>query len=386
MPFARPALCASGLVAGLITVACGGGDGEDASFPATAQSEQAGAPVATEGAITGRGITVDAGTLIHASSPAPGHWPRDASGFAGGRIFNDTSPFNTPIDATPPLHRDSARLVAALLERAAGGIVLATSEWTYPTFRAGAGTPRYDVELTADWSPFARLLDVPIPDSAIPDPQDDGHLVVIDLEAGWVYDFWQARRTASGWAASWGNRIALDSDGVYPSGLSARGSGFSTLNGAIWPHEIAQGRIEHALAFSTDPNRAELFVAPATESDGQSNDPLTLPEGARPRLDPSLDLATLNLAPWERTIARAMQEYGIILVDNGSASITLYAVHPASFGGYRTAWALEDGIGFALGIPLDRLQLLAWDEERHTHDFPSEVADPSIYAEPRESD
>ena len=362
----------------LLTV-CGGDD--DGSFP-----PQGPAPGSSTETVQGRGITVSVGTRVYETSPAPEQWPIEGPNFRGDRIFNDASPFNTPVATDAPLHPDSAGLVAALVERAAEGVLLATTEWTYPTFRADASTPRFNVRLTAEWSPFGLLLDVPIPEVAIPDPQDDAHLIVIDVEGGWVYDLWQARRTETGWAAWWGNRIALDSDGVYPLGLSARGSGFSTLAGVIWPHEIAQGRIDHALVFSTLPNREGLFVAPATESDGRSDDPLTLPEGARLRLDPGLDLRTLDLEPWELTIARAMQEYGIILADNGSASVTFYTVHPASFGGYATPWPLDEGIGYASGIPLDRLQLLAWDEERQTDRFPNEVSDASIYAEPLDPD
>ena len=382
-PVSRPrlALLAISLVV-VLAAACGGGDdGEDESF-----APQGPAPGSTTETLQGRNITAATGSVVYETAPSAAHWSLQGPDLPGGRIFNDSSPLNTPIAADATLHPDSARLVQALVERAAEGVVLATTEWTYPVFRADATTPRYDVRLTAAWSEFGLLLDMPIPDAAIPDPQDDAHLTVIDLDEGWVYDLWQARQTEDGWEASWGNRIALDSDGIYPLGLSARGSGFSTLLGVIWPHELAAGRIEHALVFSTLPNREGLCVAPATESDGRSDDPLTLPEGSRLRLDPALDLDTLNLTPWERTIARALQEYGMVLVDNVSASITFYAVHPASFGGFATPWDLEEGIGDASGIPLERLQLLAWGETRDTDTFPNEVMDASIYAEPREVD
>ena len=356
--------------------ACGddgdNGDGDDAS--------------AQEARLRGREINVAAGVSVYSAAPSLEHFATDASPFTGGRIFRDASLFNTPIPPAAPLYPDSEDLVAVLLDRAAEGLVIATTEWTIPAFRAGATTPRVDVRLTADWAPFRVLRQVPIPDGAIPDPQDDGHLTIIDFDGGWVYDLWQAQRTDDGWEASWGNRIALDSDGIYPLGLSARGSGFSSLMGLIWPHEFAQGSINHVLVFSTLPNRAGLLVPPATESDGRSDDPLTLPEGARLRLDPALDLDLLDLAPWERVIARAMQEYGIILADNGSESISLYAVHPASFGGYAAPYDLEEGIGYATNIPLDRLQLLDWDELIDIEDLPNEVIDATIYAEPADVD
>jgi hypothetical protein len=58
-------------------------------------------------------------------------------------------------------------------------------------------------------------------------------------------------------------------------------------------------------------------VAPATGSDGWSTLAGAIPEGARVQLDPSLDLDSLGLTPWQKTIARALQEYGMLLVDTG---------------------------------------------------------------------
>lgn len=319
-----------------------------------------------------------------AAAEEPGRLPADRSVFPGGRPFAPSSPFNTRIPPRPRLHPDSKRVVAALARRATGGIVVATREWTMPVFLADRSKRRHEVRLTAEWSPFERMVGMPIPDVARPDPQGDGHLAVVDRAGGWVWELWQARRTGRGWQASWGNRIALASSGVYPYGMSARGSGFSVLAGLIWPHELRRGRIQHALAFSTYPNRAGVLVRPATESDGDSSDPLALPEGARLQLDPGLDLDRLGLAPWERTIARAMQEYGLVLVDNGGASIALYHAHPASFGRLRLPFPTDDGAGvIGRKIPLRYLRVLDWGREIPLAGLRLEVADRSIYRGPR---
>ncbi len=84
----------------------------------------------------------------------------------------------------------------------------------------------------------------------MPDPQDDGHMVIIDLADRIEYDLWQAKKTNGKWEASWGNFISLDSDGIYPYGLSARGSGFAASLGLVWPEEIEAESINHALFFS----------------------------------------------------------------------------------------------------------------------------------------
>ncbi|MFC1598288.1 fibronectin type III domain-containing protein [Patescibacteria group bacterium] len=251
-----------------------------------------------------------------------------------------------------------------------GGLTLTRKRWTVPVYFVNKNTPKYDVEMTASWAPADNmaLKDVPIPDDARPDPatDDDGsigdaEMAIIDVsQSPWVeYDFWQAEKNGGQWEASWANRISLGSEGMYPCGLSARGSGAALAGGLIWPAELKRGRINHKLAFSFPYNHDNGPVAPMTENDGryspkrlqnlyenktgETDAVYPLIEGAVLQLDPSIDLKTFEvtdpdsgktrtLKKYERTIARAMQEYGMVDVDNGG-SFTFYAVHPYSFAG-----------------------------------------------------
>jgi hypothetical protein len=184
-------------------------------------------------------------------------------------------------------------------------------------------------------------------------------MVVIDKAADCEHDFYEARRDASGrWVAGWQNSIRLSSDGVYPK-WSARGSGFGLLGGVIFPAELRQGEIRHALLFSFPYTKAGAPTRPATESDGTTDSSLAIPMGTRVRLDPTLDLNTLTLTPYERTIAIALQRYGMILGDTGGG-ISLYAVHPQSYKTDIYAGLLPETDPYARlpGIPVDRLQVL----------------------------
>ena len=51
--------------------------------------------------------------------------------------------------------------------------------------------------------------------------------------------------------------------------------------------------------------------APATASDGAYDDPAAIPMGARLQLDPAIDIDALGLPPYEATIAKALQTYGM---------------------------------------------------------------------------
>lgn len=213
--------------------------------------------------------------------------------------------------------------------------------------------------MTARWAPARWFVGVPIPDHAAPDPAADGHMVIIDPGTGCEYDFWQAKKKRNGrWRASWGNSLRIDGDGIFPKGLSARGSGFALPAGMIFPEELVAGHIDHALQFSYNYPKRGGPVVPATESDGTSRRNDAIPEGARLRLDPGLDLDGLGLATYERVIAEALQKYGMFLADHGGG-VELQAVHPMSYSGNPYGGVLPDRkYVYLRRIPLDRLQVL----------------------------
>jgi len=221
------------------------------------------------------------------------------------------------------------------------------------------------------------LKDVPIPDFAEPANDVDGannpipfglcgdaadqdnQMIILNLETRCEYDFFQARFEDGRWVASWANSISLDGNGIYEQGFSSRGSGFTTLAGLIWPDELQQGEITHALGFSYPGVADGGPVPPATESDGLSTGQWALPEGARLQLDPNLDLDALSLTPYAKTIAKALQEYGMILFDDGSSGVGVEAIDPKSTTENPYQGFLPDVDFPELNdIPLDRLQLL----------------------------
>ena len=274
------------------------------------------------------------------------------------QAFKDRSIFYTPIPDSVEIDPNSSIMVQSLIEEAREGIVIAVKSWTVAVYYANNTTPRVDVKMTASWAPKKTLKDVPIPPYAEPDPSDDGSMVIIDQENGCIYDFWRMRYSFGSWKASWGNALELNSDGIFPKGLSARGSGFELLQGVIWPHELEAGEINHALVFSYDYTKAGGPVPPATESDGTSDDPRAIPEGALIQLDPDLDLVALGLTGYELTIARAMQKYGMYLCDDGGG-LQLYAINPICVGGnpYEQIWGDQEYV-FLKKIPVDRFRVI----------------------------
>jgi hypothetical protein len=247
------------------------------------------------------------------------------------RLFAPASPLARPIPDTAAVDPDSARYVRAIGDAVrAKGFSLSARRWTIPVYRAGASTPETDVRLLADWAPARVLAHVPIPPGARPDPAADRHLAVIDRSRGCEYELFGARRAGTGWTAEWANAIGLDSSGIFRGGLSSRGSGFALTAGLVFPDELRRGSIRHALVFTAPLTRAGGPVVPATSSDGTSRSREALPEGARLQLDPALDLDAMRLKPWQKTVATALQQYGMFLVDTGGA-VAIQAVNAASY-------------------------------------------------------
>jgi hypothetical protein len=78
--------------------------------------------------------------------------------------------------------------------------------------------------------------------------------------------------------------------------------------------------------------RPKVYAWPAQRTDGASDDPNAIPEGARFRLDPRLDISSLHLPPLTRMIAEAAQRYGIIVRDQTGQAVGFFAENTAQFG------------------------------------------------------
>jgi hypothetical protein len=201
--------------------------------------------------------------------PEPDPEPPPPPPVTSSRPFTGSnSPFGQPIPANPEIDPNSAAMVSYLVEREnLRAFNMAVSAWTVPLFYADANTPRYDVPLTkaAGWGWPSPMKGVPIPADAKPDPQGDSHLAIIDTSTGCLYEFWQARKTSTGWAASSGNAIPISSNGIYPDGRSVTASGFSILAGRIWPEELGSDLVigyDNDTGSGTDAN-----ITPLTQHD-----------------------------------------------------------------------------------------------------------------------
>jgi hypothetical protein len=266
------------------------------------------------------------------------------------RFFASSSFWNKPLSANAPLDPSSAARMRAFVEQidveeqSDDGPWINTTKSGVPVYTVPANQPTVPVQLvnhvpepalSAAWSA------VPLPPTAQPASGHDGDLVIWQPSTDRLWEFDHMIHEGDGWQAEWGGamRHVLSSAGVYGSrawpgahhwwGMSA--SSLSLVGGLIFIQDLELGQINHALEMSLPERAATIYASPAQRTDGESTNPLALPEGAHLRLNPKLNLAALHLPRLTLILAEAAQRYGIFVTDGTgiSGATTFFAQEPA---------------------------------------------------------
>jgi hypothetical protein len=233
----------------------------------------------------------------------------------------------------------AAGVVAALLLAATPGRAQSPTmriDFSIEVLHADGATPFQDFTPTGNfYDPDCDLAPVPVPAGGALEGEDgyeclsggDCHLLVVHDPTDTLYEMWTADITVGGF---FGGCLALwDLDLLYPPEgrgeqcSSADAAGFPIAPLLISPDEVAAGSIDHALRFILPNSRmhAGVYVRPATHACGPTGPATAVSYGSRLRLRANYPLESLpNEAA--RTIARAMQKYGIVLADGGTIALT----------------------------------------------------------------
>ncbi len=302
------------------------------------------------------------------------------------RFFSNQSFWNQPIVANPAIDARSNHFISLMKRECTGPFFkINLKSWTIPVYSVDDNTPRFTVQkhaLTdaekAKWNTkktyygHGKAFDsapIPIPLDAQADPQEDAHLALVDWKKRIAWDMWGLTKNKDGsWTSNTGMKYSLDGSGVFDSkefsvknGESihyygpSRAAGVPALAGLIMYDEVMRGEINHKLAVATRVNAYQEHVFPAIWTDGFIVG--GIPEGAVIQLDPTLDLTKYDLTPQETIIARAMQQYGLVVVDIAGAN-TLYG--EGLWGRAGKTWdgkVREEGGGIR-SIPIEKYRVL----------------------------
>jgi IPT/TIG domain len=271
----------------------------------------------------------------------------------GSQLFPSDNPWNQTI-TNAPVATNSAAIIANI-----GVSAQVLPDWGVDNPANGAsplygipynvvhGNSTAKVNVVIDNYPDeSNLLPVPIPINAViegdfqngPNPsldsRGDSHLIVWDEDNNLGYELWYASRpsenTDGKWHAAlqavWGFSTNSFRTLGYSSGDSA---GLPMLTGLARPDEAlpvsqgGQGVITHALRI-TLPSRVieSRYIYPASHKFGSTQASTnTIPLGARFRLKntPAVNNLISLMGPQSQNIARAMQQYGLIVADSGGS-------------------------------------------------------------------
>jgi hypothetical protein len=305
--------------------------------------------------------------------------PPPTSAGARVRFFAPDSVWNAPLPADAPQDPASDALVGTLRNTVAQNIAAGWGPWistydTPPLYIVPADQPTVRVQLDpGSWKVgLQRAFEaVPIPANADPTAGVDGELTVWQPATDRLWELFEARKLPDGWHASFGGAMAnvsrsrgyFDTDswpGLSQRWWGATASSLPVIAGTIMIDELKAGVIPHALAMNIPWAKPNVYSWPAQRTDGASTDANAIPEGARFRLDPHLDIASLDVPPMTRMMAVAAQRYGIIVRDQTAHAIGFFAEVPRPGSDVYTSTT-----GFFGGpYPTAVMQAFPWDHLR----------------------
>jgi hypothetical protein len=163
---------------------------------------------------------------------------------------------------------------------------------------------------------------MPVPASApiegYPNPGNgDRHVLVLDNSNCWLYELYSSYPQSDGsWNAASAAVWDLLADEQRPlTWTSADAAGLSLFAGLARYDEVASGAIKHALRFTLQNSRA-AFVPPASHWAATTSNANAAPMGLRMRLKSSFNVSGFSAT--NQVILTALQQYGMIMADNGS--------------------------------------------------------------------
>jgi hypothetical protein len=312
---------------------------------------------------------------------------RDVPALLGQELFPADNPWNQNI-ANAPVAANSAAIISHI-----GSSITVHPDWGEDSssntndplygipFNVVHGNSVPKVNVIIDGYPSeSDIVPVPIPANAViegdyqsgpnlngpgynDNQRGDSHLIIWDEDNNIAYELYEASRptdssnTSGKWEAVQETVWNMNTDTFRTLGFtSADAAGLSILAGLVRPDEGlpvsqgGQGAIDHALRLtlpSGDINPQYIFPA-EHEIDVSSQSSTKLPMGARLRLEntPAVDALIAKMDPEAQVIATAMQQYGLILADDGSPMyVTGTSASENANNAIDLTWNMDDVLG-----------------------------------------
>jgi len=268
------------------------------------------------------------------------------------RPFGDGSFFNTPLPASPKLDPNSAAMVASMTGGSNGDgtahpmdpMTSGANDYYHPYFFSSPTDPTYTISCTRSLCPL-RGYSVHIPTNAQPAGGTDHHMVILDQANNLEWDFFDVQpRSLGGGTLTVGlaGREPIDSaGGQMDPPTCADAACVGLLAGMVREPELAAGAIDHALFAVIHCTNTSTVYPGWSGNYGPACAGSPIPTGqwfALDLTDSQVD-ALPGVAGWQRTILKAMHDYGMFVGDEGSnGAFELEVESPATWAGTTNPW------------------------------------------------
>jgi len=280
--------------------------------------------------------------------------------------------------------------------------VLVMCKWGVAMATAKKGDPYYKVKLL---KPGSGRLDpkIRIPKGTRPNLSPDAALSIYDPVSGREHDFWRAKynpKTGRIVSAVNGNSFPAGSDSSVDKDGQKGGANLANVplnRGIVSPEDLISGHIDQVMQMAMPevgkggPRFPAVHSLPRT-AHGSTNPnvgPNRMTMGTWLRLDPGVNVQALNIPAWQKTIARGLQDHGMIFRDF-ARTLIIYGKDPVNGGkkwidvpgikpGHAGANACKDGDAkgaeFSENFPWSRLQVLQPPPHKKIHYSPRKPSD-----------
>jgi hypothetical protein len=254
---------------------------------------------------------------------------------SNARYFPDDAFMYQRVDSAA-LDPDSPTITRWLQDHGSWGTGSMRIDFSIEVLQADASTPKRSFVQTDEfYTPDCDPAPIPVPAGGALEGEPgyactmdgDCHLIVVARSEKRLYEMWRANITGStfrgGCAVVWDMSRVYGPEGRGEQCTSADAAGFPIAPLLFSADEVKAGHVDHAIRFIL-PNermRAKTYQHPANHAGGPSGPSAAPIYGSRWRLKSSFDLAKLP-NQGARVVARALQQYGMVLADGGNIALT----------------------------------------------------------------